>query len=126
MSTAGQGVSRREAIVTLILCALVGFDALPSLLSGLLIFTRIGPPNSLTLHVLIMVAGLIVGLVLGAVLLREGGLRIPSPEEKMATAGALVGLAVGLVVLFASSGPALGTLGLFVLAGLAAGKALEA
>lgn len=126
MSTAGSGVSRREAIVTVIVCALVGFDALPSLLSGFLIFTRVGPPNSLALHVLIMVVSLMVGVVLGVVLLREGGISIPSPEEKKATGGALVGLAVGAVVLFVSSGPALGTVGLFVLTGLAAGRALEA
>jgi hypothetical protein len=63
---------------------------------------------------------------LGAVLLRQGGLSIPSPEEKKATGGALVGLAVGVAVLFVMGGPTLGTLGLFVLTGFAVGRALEA
>ena len=112
--------------MTLVVCALAGFDALPSLLSGLLILTRIGPPNSLTLYVLVWVVSLIVGVVLGAVLLRQGGLSIPSPEERKATGGALVGLAVGVAVLFIMGGPALGTLGLFVLTGFAVGRALEA
>jgi hypothetical protein len=126
VGTGRSGVSGREAIVTLVVCALVGFDALPSLLSGLLILTRIGPPNSMTLYVLVMVVSLIAGVVLGAVLLRQGGLSIPSPEEKKATRGALVGLAVGVVVLFVMGGPTLGTLGLFVLTGFAVGRALEA
>jgi hypothetical protein len=121
VSTRGSSVSGREAIVTLVACALLGLEAVPSLLLGFAVLTKIGGP-SLLLH---SALGLIGGCVLGAVLLRQGGISIPSRQERGASRGALIGLVVGVVAVFLLSGPIFGVLGICVLVGLAVGRTFD-
>lgn len=88
-------MGRREAIVTLVACALLGFEALPSLLFGFVVpFGTGGPPYNPLSGLL----GLLGGCALGLVLLRQGGVSVPSREERGATRGALAGFAVGVVI----------------------------
>ncbi len=59
------------------------------------------------------------------VLLRQGGVSIPSPRERGASRGALAGVVVGLVAIFLLGGPIFGVLGICVLVGLAIGRAFD-
>ena len=114
-------MSRREAIVTLVACALLGFDTVPNLLFGFSFFTRIGFVPFLVGSAL----GLVAGVVLGAVLLRQGGVSVPSRREKGATRGALIGLAVGVVPVLLLSAPPFSMLIAGSLVGLAIGRTFD-
>ena len=107
--------------MTLVACALLGLEAVPSLLLGFAVLTGIGGP-SLLLHGAL---GLLGGCALGAVLLRQGGISIPSPRERGASTGALVGLVVGVVAIFLLGGPIFGLPGICVLVGLAVGRTFD-
>ncbi len=114
-------MGRREAIVTLVACALLGFEALPSLLFGFVVpFGTGGPPYNPLSGLL----GLLGGCALGLVLLRQGGVSVPSREERGATRGALAGFAVAVVILFSLSGN-VGIIGTCTLAGLAIGRTFD-
>jgi hypothetical protein len=112
-------VSRREAIVTLVACALLGFDAVRGLALWVAALLQTGGPY----YALFDLLGLAGGCLLGLVLLRQGGVSVPSREEKGATAGALVGLVVGALTfpLLAN----VGILGICVLVGIAMGRTLD-
>jgi hypothetical protein len=112
-------VSRREAIVTLVACALLGFDAVRGLALWVAALLQTGGPY----YALFDLLGLAGGCVLGLVLLRQGGVSVPSREEKGATVGALVGLVVGALTfpLLAN----VGILGICVLVGIAMGRTLD-
>ena len=122
MGTGGSSVSGRETIVTLVGCALVGFEAVANLL--ILVFIILLGMVWLP-YLLFSAVGLMAGLVLGIVLLRQGGISIPSRQERAATRGALVGLVVGVVVVLLTSAPPVGMLGLFGLVGLAIGRTFD-
>lgn len=107
--------------MTLAACALLGFSTAPSLLFGLSFFTGIGGQDFL-LHGTL---GLVGGCLLGAVLLKQGGISVPSRQEKGATRGALVGLVVGLAAVFLLSVPAFEMLGACALVGLAVGRTFD-
>jgi hypothetical protein len=62
-------LGRREAIVTLVACALLGFETVPGLLFGLSFFAKIG----FVPFLLDTALGIVAGVLLGAVLLRQGG-----------------------------------------------------
>jgi hypothetical protein len=69
--------------------------------------------------------GLICGCMLGIVLVRQGGISIPSRQQGGASTGALVGLVVGVVAVLLLGGPVFGLLGICVLVGLAVGRAFD-
>ncbi len=121
MDGAGSRPGGREAIVTLVACALLGFEAVPNLLFGLSFFSRVGFAPFL----LGSAAGLVVGVLLGAVLLRQGGVSVPSARERGATRGALVGLVVAAAAVLLLSAPAFGMLGFCVLVGLTVGRVFD-
>ncbi len=114
-------MSRRAAVLTLVACALLGLETVPNLLFGLSFFGAAAYPSFL----LGAVVGLVGGLCLGTVLLRQGGISVPSSQEKGATRGALVGSAVGVVPVLLLSTPAFGMLGFCALVGLAVGRAFD-
>jgi hypothetical protein len=120
MSTRGSSVNGREAIVTLVVCALLVFEAVPGFVLGLAILTGIGGPS----YLLYVALALIGGGVLGVVLLRQGGISIPSPHERGASRGALSGLIVGAVASF-FVGFNVGVLGSCALVGLAVGRIFD-
>ncbi len=107
--------------MTLVACALLGFEAVPSLLFGFAVLTGIGGPYFL-LHGAL---GLIGGCALGAVLLGQGGVSVPSRQERGANRGALIGLVVGVVPVFLLGVPIFGVLSICVLAGLAVGRTFD-
>jgi hypothetical protein len=76
-------VGRREVIVTLVACTLLGFETVPSLLFGFSFFAGIGFVPFLLGSAL----GIVAGVLLGAVLLGQGGVSVPSRREKGATRG---------------------------------------
>ena len=119
MNVVDSSVSRREAIVTLVACALLGFDAVRGLALWVAALLQTGGPY----YTLFDLLGLAGGCLLGLVLLRQGGVSVPSREEKGATAGALVGLVVGALTfpLLAN----VGILGICVLVGIAMGRTLD-
>ncbi len=114
-------MSGRETIVTLVACALLGLETVPNLLFGLSFFSGIGFAPLL----LGAAVGLVAGTLLGTVLLRQGGVSVPSRREKGATRGALVGLVVGVVPVLLLSAPAFGMLGAGALVGLAVGRTFD-
>jgi hypothetical protein len=117
----GSGVGGREAIVTLVACALLGFEAVPNLLFGLVVvFGTGGTPYSPFSGPI----GLVGGCALGLVLLRQGGVSVPSREERGATRGALAGFAVGVAIMFFLS-ENFGILGTCTLVGLAIGRTFD-
>lgn len=107
--------------MTLVVCTLLGLEAVPSLLLGFAVLTQFGGGSILLQSAL----GLIGGFVLGAVLLRQGGISIPSRGERGAIRGALAGLVVGVVAVFLLGGPIVGLLGTCVLVGLAVGRTFD-
>jgi hypothetical protein len=121
VSISGSGVSGREALVTLVACALLGFESGWSLLMGFAVLFQIGLPP----YLLSSALGLISGCVVGVVLLRQGGVSIPSGGERGASSGALAGLVVGVVAIFLLGGAVVGLLGTCVLVGLAIGRAFD-
>ncbi len=121
VNTGTPTVSRRAAVLTLVACALLGLETVPNLLFGLSFFGAAAYPSFL----LGAVVGLVGGLCLGTVLLRQGGISVPSSQEKGATRGALVGSAVGVVPVLLLSTPAFGMLGFCALVGLAVGRAFD-
>ena len=125
MNIGGSGVSGRETIVTLVVCVLLVFEGIGSFLMGFTVLlgmrSPIGPPPYL-LHSALSLIG---GCLLGVVLLRQGGISIPSREERGASRGALVGLVVGVVAVFLTGGPIVGLLGICVLVGLAVGRTFD-
>ena len=114
-------MSRREAIVTLVACALLGFETAPNLLFGFSSFVGIGFVPFLLGSAL----GIVAGVLLGAVLLRQGGVSVPARQEKGATRGALVGLVVAVVPVLWLSAPAFGMLSVGALVGLAIGRTFD-
>lgn len=122
MNTGTSDVSRREAIVTLVACALLGFDTVPSLLFGLSFLSGVG---FAPLLLWAAVVGLVAGTLLGTVLLRQGGVSVPSRREKGATRGALIGLAVGVVPALLLSSPPFVMLIAGALVGLAIGRTFD-
>ena len=88
---------------------------------GFAVLVEIGPPS----YLLSSALGLIGECALGAVLLRQGGVSVPSSEERMASRGALAGLVVGVVAVFLLGGHIVGLLGTCRLAGLAVGRAFD-
>ena len=121
MNLGGSSVSGRETVVTLVACALLGLEAVPSLLVGFVVFLVTGGPPYYLLSGLVGLAG---GCALGLVLLRQGGVSVPSRQERGATRGALVGLAVGTVATFFLAGN-VGVLGTCALVGLAIGRTFD-
>lgn len=117
----GAGVGNREAVVTLVACALLGLEAVPNLLVGFSFFAGVGYAPFL----LGTVIGLAVGVLLGTVLLSQGSVSVPSGQEKGATRGALVGLAVGVVPVVLLSAPVVGMLAFCSLIGLAVGRTFD-
>ena len=119
MNIVGSGVSGREAIVTLVACALLGFEAARGLTLWVVFILQTAGPY----YPLSYLLGLAGGCVLGLVLLRQGGVRVPTREEKGALVGTLVGLAVGALTfpLLAN----IGILGICVLVGLAVGRVFD-
>ena len=114
-------MGRREAIVTLAACALLGFSTMPSLLFGFSFFARIG----FVPFLLDSALGIVAGVLLGAVLLRQGGVSVPSRREKGATRGSLIGLAVGVVPVLLLGAPPFGMLVAGALVGLAIGRPFD-
>ena len=121
VNTGTSDLSRREAIVTLVACALLGFDTVPSLLFGISFFTGIGSEPFLLDSAL----GTVADVLLGAVLLRQGGASVPSRREKGATRGALIGLAVGVVPVLLLGASPFGMLIAGALVGLAIGRTFD-
>ncbi len=107
--------------MTLVTSALLGLETVPNLLFGLSFFGA-ASSTSLLLGAFI---GLVGGLWLGSVLLSQGGISVPSSQERGAIRGALVGSAVGVVPVLLLSTPALGVLGFCALVGLAVGRAFD-
>jgi hypothetical protein len=107
--------------LTLVACALLGIETVPNLLFGLSFFGAAAYPSFL----LGAVVGLFGGLCLGTVLLRQGGISVPSSQERGAITGALVGSSVGVVPVLLLSTPAFGVLGFCALLGLAVGRAFD-
>ncbi len=105
--------------MTLVACALLGFEAVQGLALWAAVLLQ-SPGPFFPLSALIGLAG---GCVLGFVLLRQGGVRVPSREEKGATGGALVGLAVGAMAFLLLVN--VGILGACVLVGLAVGRTFD-
>jgi hypothetical protein len=122
VNTGSSSVSGRETIVTLVACALLGLETVPNLLVGLSFLSGVGFAPLLPWAA---VVGLVAGALLGTVLLRQGGVSVPSRREKGATRGALVGLVAGLVPVLLLSTPAFGMLGFCALVGLAVGRAFD-
>jgi hypothetical protein len=115
----GSSVSGREAIVTLVACALLGFEALRGLALWVAFVLQMSGPY----YPLYYLLGLAGGCVLGLVLLRQGGVRAPSREVKGALLGALVGLVGGALTFLLLAN--VGVLGICVLVGLAVGKTFD-
>ena len=113
-------MSGRETIVTLVACVLLVFEAVPGPVLGFAILTGIGGPS----YPLYGALALIGGGVLGLVLLRQGGISVPSPQERGARRGALAGLIVGVVASF-FVGLNVGVLGTCVLVGLAVRRTFD-
>ena len=107
--------------MTLAACALLGFETVPGLLFGFSFFTRIG----FVPFLLDSALGIVAGVLLGAVLLGQGGVSVPSRREKGATRGALIGLAVGVVAVLLLGAPPFGMLGAGALVGLAIGRTFD-
>ena len=119
-------MSRREAIVTLVACALLGFETAPNLLFGFSSFVGIRFVGIGFVPFLLGSAlGIVAGVLLGAVLLRQGGVSVPARQEKGATRGALVGLVVAVVPVLWLSAPAFGMLSVGALVGLAIGRTFD-
>jgi hypothetical protein len=123
MGIGGSGVSGREAIVTLVACVLLMFEAVPGVALSFAVLTGAGdafyPSN------LLYAARALIGWgALGSVLLGQRGVSVPSREERGASRGALVGLAVGVVGVILT-GNVLGILGTCVLVGLAVGRTFD-
>ncbi len=114
-------MGRREAVVTLVACALLGFETVPSVLFGLSFFAGIGFVPFLLGSAL----GIVTGALLGAVLLRQGNASVPSRRERGATRGALIGLAVGVVPVLLLSATTFGMLVAGALVGLAIGRTFD-
>ena len=114
-------MSSRADVATLIVCALLGLETVSNLLFGLSFF-GVAPYPSLLLGAFV---GLVGGLWLGSVLLSQGGISVPSSQERGASRGALVGSAVGVVPILLLSTPAFGVLGFCALVGLAVGRAFD-
>lgn len=126
VDTGTSDVSRREAVVTLVACALLGFETAPNLLFGVSVFAGIGFVGIGFVPFLLGSAlGIVAGVLLGAALLRQGGVSVPTRQEKGATRGALVGLAVAVVPVLWLSAPAFGMLGVGALVGLAIGRTFD-
>jgi hypothetical protein len=81
MNIGGSGASGRTTIVTLVACVLLVFEAVPGFVLGLAVLTGVGEPS----YPLYVALALIGGRVLGLVLLKQGGISIPAPQEKEAT-----------------------------------------
>lgn len=122
MNLRSPGVSGREALGTLVACALLGLEAAPSLWVGTSVLLATGDVPSY--YLLSGAAGLFGGTFLGLMLLRQGGVSVPSREERGGTRGALAGFAVGIGILFLLSGN-VGILGTFVLVGVAIGRTFD-
>lgn len=114
-------MSSRADVATLIVCALLGLETVPNLLFGVSFFSTAGYPSLL----LGAFVGLVGGLWLGSVLLSQGGISVPSRQERGAIRGALVGSAVGVLPVLLLSTPALAVLGFCALVGLAVGRAFD-
>lgn len=112
-------IPRRVAVVTLVICALLTAETVPSLF---VTFSVISGTTPLP-YLLVGAFGLILGCVLGVVLLRQGGVYVPSRNEKAATRGALIGFAVGAIAGFLIGGSLVGLAGVCTLVGLAVGRA---
>ena len=121
VSIGGSGLSGRETVVTLVACALLGFEAGHSFFLGLAVLLGIGALPSPLYSVL----SLIGGCVLGAVLLRQGGISIPSRGERGASRGALVVLVVGGAAVYLLGEPIVGLPGICALVGLAVGRTFD-
>ncbi len=107
--------------MTLAACVLLGFETVPSLLFGFSFFTGIG----FVPFLLDSALGIVAGVLLGAVLLGQGGVSVPSRRGKGATRGALAGLVAGVVPVLLLGAPAFGMLGVGALAGLAVGRTFD-
>ena len=110
----------REIVVTLVACVLLVFEAVSGIVLWFGILTGVGGPS----YLLYLALALIGGGALGLVLLRQGGVSIPSPEERGASRGALAGLIVGAVASF-FVGLNVGVVGTCVLVGLAVGRTFD-
>ncbi len=111
--------------MTLIACALLGLEAASGPSALLIVLLGMGGAYSSGPYLLLGSAlGMIGGCVLGLVLLRQGGISIPSREQRGATRGALVGFVVGVLASFFGTSN-FGTLGICVLIGLAVGRAFD-
>lgn len=123
MNPGSSGVSGREATVTLAACVLLGLEVVPSLLSFFFVLMGFGLTPYSPLYGVIgsTIAGLLLGGVLGAllgvVLLRQGGVSVPSRGERGAGTGALAGIVVGLLGHFLLGVPIAGSIGVCVLVG---------
>ena len=84
MNIGGSGASGRTTIVTLIAYVLLVFEAVPGFVLGFAVLTGVGGAS----YPLYASLALIGGGVLGLVLLRQGGISIPAPQERGATRGA--------------------------------------
>ena len=107
--------------MTLVTSALLGLSTVPNLLFGVSFFSTAGYPSLL----LGAFVGLVGGLWLGSVLLSQGGISVPSRQERGATRGALVDAAVGVVPVLLLSTPALSVPGFCALVGLAVGRTFD-
>lgn len=131
MSIGGSSISRRETVVTLVACVLLGWEVVSSLLFSLAILLglELSPYASLisTLgyEILLAIPGLVLGGVLSVVLLRQGGVSIPSRGERGATKGAIIGIVAGLAIAFFGAVPITGSIGICVLVGLAVGRTFD-
>lgn len=131
MNIGGSGASGRETIVTLVACALLGLEVVPNLLFSFSVLLGFGPDPSSPLYGIIgstipgSLAGVALGALLGVVLLRQGGVSVPSREERGASRGALAGAVVGLVGDFLLGVPIVGSVGICVLVGLAVGRTFD-
>jgi hypothetical protein len=123
MNIGGSGMSGREAIVTLVACVLLVFEAVPGVALSFAALTGIGS-TFYPSYLLYAALALIGGGVLGVVLLKQGGVSVPSREEPGASRGALAGLTVGVVGVLLT-GNLIGVLGTCVLAGLAVGRTFD-
>lgn len=106
--------------MTLVACALLGLEAVGSFSVAFAVLLGGG----VIPYLFVTAVGLGGGCALGAVLLGQGGVSVPSRGERGASRGALAGLAVGVVASF-FVGANVGVLGTCALAGLAVGRAFD-
>jgi hypothetical protein len=131
MNIVGSGASGRETIVTLVACALLGFEVVSNLLFSFSVLFGFGLTLSSSIYsiigstILVSLAGVVLVALLGVVLLRQGGVSVPSREESGASRGALVGAVVGLADGFLLGMPIVGSVGICVLVGLAVGRTFD-